>query len=134
MGTSNCLNSPGIAGAKKNIALPDRWQIEMCHMTGSDTPTMTAAEIRKALDNPIGTMPIRELARGKKQVVILFDDMSRITRTFDFVSHVLQDLADAGIEDENISFVCATGCHGAISRLDFVKKLGKDVLRAFSGL
>ena len=131
MGTIKLPQLAWYGRKEEEYPLPDRWQIEMCHMTGSDTPTMTAAEIRKALDNPIGTLPIRELARGKKQVVILFDDMSRITRTFDFVSHVLQDLADAGIEDKNIRFVCATGCHGAITRLDFVKKLGEDVLKRF---
>jgi len=111
--------------------LPDRWQIEMCHMTGSDEPAMTSSEIRKALANPIGTGPIRELARGKKQVVIIFDDMSRVTRTFEFVPHVLQEMAEAGIEDKNIRFVCAAGCHGALTRLDFVKKLGESVLARF---
>ena len=55
--------------------LPDHWQIETCHMTGYDLPAMTPSTIRRALDNPIGTKPIRELARGKQQVVILFDDM-----------------------------------------------------------
>ena len=111
--------------------LPDHWQIETCNMTGYDLPAMTPSTIRRALDNPIGTKPIRELARGKQQVVILFDDMSRITRTFDFIAHILEELAEAGIADQNIRFICATGCHGALTRLDFVKKLGEDVLKRF---
>ena len=106
--------------------LPDNWQIETCQMTGYDLPAMTPSAIRQALDNPIGTKPLKELAKGKLQVVILFDDMSRITRTFDFIPHILRELADAGIEDKNIRFICATGCHGALTRLDFVKKLGED--------
>jgi nickel-dependent lactate racemase len=76
--------------------LPDYWQIETCHMTGYDLPAMTPSAIRETLDNPIGTKPIKELARGKKQVVILFDDLSRITRTFDFIPHVLQDMVRGG--------------------------------------
>src|SRR5208283_3705919 len=108
--------------------LPDRWQIEICHMNGYDLPAMTPSAIRHALDNPIGAKPIKELARGKQQVIILFDDLSRITRTFDIIPHVLDDLAQAGIEDKNIRFVCATGCHGTLTRLDFVKKLSEDVL------
>jgi nickel-dependent lactate racemase len=112
-------------------ALPDRWQIEMCDMTGCDQPPMTSANIRRTLNHPIGTQTIKELARGKHQVVILFDDMARITHTYDFVPHVLQDLAEAGITDEQIRFICATGCHGALNRLDFVKKLGENVLERF---
>jgi nickel-dependent lactate racemase len=57
--------------------------------------------------------------------------MSRITRTFDFIPHVLQNLVEAGIADQNVRFICATGCHGALTRLDFVKKLGEDVLKRF---
>jgi nickel-dependent lactate racemase len=57
--------------------------------------------------------------------------MSRVTRTFDIVPHVLQDLAEAGIKDRDIRFVCATGCHGALTRLDFIKKLGENVLERF---
>jgi len=116
---------------EEEYPLPDRWQIGICNMTGFDQPAMKPSAIRTALDNPIGTRPIKELARGKKQVVILFDDMSRVTHTFDFVPHVLQALADAGIEDKNIRFICAAGCHGALTRLDFVKKLGENVLERF---
>ena len=111
--------------------LPDRWQIEKCNMTGGDKPAMNPSRIRKALDNPMGTQTIKELARDKNQVVILFDDMSRVTPTFDFVPHILEDLAEAGIKDKNIRFICATGCHGALTRIDFVKKLGEGVLERF---
>ena len=119
------------AKSEAEYVLPDRWQIETCDMAGFNQPAMTSAEIRRVLDHPIGTPTIKELARGKHQVVILFDDMSRITHTFDFVPHVLHDLAEAGIRDEQIRFICATGCHGALNRLDFIKKLGENVLERF---
>ena len=111
--------------------LPDRWQIERCDMAGYNQPAMTSAEIRETLDHPIGSPTIKELAKGKNQVVILFDDLARITHAYDFVPHVLQDLAEAGITDSQIRFICATGCHGALNRLDFVKKLGENVLERF---
>jgi nickel-dependent lactate racemase len=116
---------------EEEYPLPDRWQVEICNMTGFAKPAMTSSEIRRALYNPIGSKPIREIARGKKQVVILFDDLSRVTHTFNFIPHVLQDLADAGVADKNIRFICATGCHGALNRLDFIKKLGEGVLERF---
>jgi hypothetical protein len=46
-----------------------------------------------------GLPPLREYARGKKEVVILFDDMARVTRVAEIVRHVLAELAAAGIGD-----------------------------------
>lgn len=115
----------------QDFYLPDRWQIDICNMSGYDKPASTAKEIQEALINPIGTAPLRELARGKKEVVIIFDDMSRITRTAVIVHEILKELSEAGIEDSHIRFVCSLGCHGALTRIDFVKKLGEDVLSRF---
>lgn len=111
--------------------LPEQWRIETCNMTGFDRPALKSEAIQQLINSPIGTQRIRELAKGKRQVVILFDDMARITRTYDFIPQILEELAEAGITDENIRFVCATGCHGALTRIDFVKKLGKNVLERF---
>jgi len=54
-------------------------------------------EMKKAISNAIGTKPLRELARNKKEVVILFDDMARVTRIDRIVPHVLGELAAAGV-------------------------------------
>lgn len=116
---------------KYNISLPERWQVNIAHFAGYNLPALKTADIDAALEKPIGSRSLRELAEGKKEVVILFDDMSRVTRTYMFIPSVLKILADAGIADKNIRFVCALGCHGAHSRLEFVKKLGEDVLARF---
>jgi len=116
---------------EQEFRLPDQWQIEMCNMAGADKVPLKPADIQAALTEPIATKPLRELARGKKEVVIIFDDMSRVTRTYQIVPFVLRELAEAGINDQHIRFICALGCHGALTRLDFVKKLGEDVLARF---
>ena len=119
-------------GAKEvGFSLPGRWQAEILNMSGYNKPALQLAEISQALQNPMGTKPLRELAQGKQQVVIIFDDMSRITRTEALAQAVLKELAAAGISDKQIRFVCALGCHGALTRIDFVKKLGVDILARF---
>lgn len=113
------------------LPVPDNWEVKFYRMTGWDRPAMRPAAIREAVNHPIGCSPIRELAKGKQEVVIIFDDMTRVTRAADIVPFVLQELAEAGIPDRRIRFVCALGCHGAHTRIDFVKKLGEEVLRRF---
>jgi nickel-dependent lactate racemase len=116
---------------KLRLALPGKWRVEICHMAGHDRPKLKSGEIKRAITEPIGMAPLREYARGKKEVVILFDDMTRVTRVAEIVPHVLAELAAAGIAERQIRFIAASGCHGAMDRGDFVKKLGEDVLRRF---
>jgi nickel-dependent lactate racemase len=113
------------------LALPDGWPVEICNMAGYERPALSAVAIKAAIAAPIGMAPLREYARGKKEVVIIFDDMTRVTRAAAIVPHVLAELNEAGIKDKQIRFIAATGCHAAMNRLDFIKKLGEDVLARF---
>ncbi len=113
------------------VIFPDTWQVEVCNMAGHNRPAMSPDQIKAAIANTIGTPPIRELARGKKEVVIVFDDMSRVTRVAQIVPFVLEELAEAGIPDSRIRFVPALGCHGAMNRTDFIRKLGEDTVSRF---
>lgn len=113
------------------IPLPDNWQIEICNMAGYNRPAMSRDQIKDCIVNPIGSAPIRELARDKNEVVVIFDDMTRVTRAADIVPFIMEELAAADIPDNKIRFICALGCHGAMNRLDFVKKLGEEIVAKF---
>jgi lactate racemase len=114
------------------LGFPDSWEVAPCLMKGHDAPALTDEGFRKAFANPIGSKPIRELAKGKKSVVILFDDMSRPTKTSEIIPYVLEELAAGGIEDGNIQFICAMGNHGTLTAYDYRKKLGADVPARFN--
>lgn len=80
---------PWYGDTEIEISFPEAWEINICPMKGQDTPRLSEAGIRKAFSNPIGTKSIRELARGKKEVVIIFDDMSRPTPVAEIIPFVL---------------------------------------------
>jgi nickel-dependent lactate racemase len=131
---SNSVKVPQLVwyGVKDlELTFQDNWKISVNNMEGFDRPALLAAQIRAAIRFPINTPPIRTLAKGKKQVAIIFDDIQRATRTAEIVPFVLEELAEAGIKDDQIRFIGATGLHAAMNRLDFVKKLGEDVLCRF---
>jgi nickel-dependent lactate racemase len=113
------------------IRLSDHWQVETCNMAGYDRPAMTDDEIKAAIGNPIGSLPIRELAKGKKEVVIIFDDIVRVTRIAKIVPSILEELAQAGIPDNRIKFIAAVGTHGPMDRIALVKKLGETTVARF---
>jgi nickel-dependent lactate racemase len=113
------------------LDFPGHWEIVPCLMRGHDTPQLTAGQIQTAFDAPAGTKPLRELAEGKQHVAIIFDDISRPTPVSTLLPFILWELREAGIPDHAIRFICATGCHSAHTYIDFVKKLGQDILDRF---
>ena len=119
-------------GARElELSLPDRWPVKFYNFAGYDRAALGPEEIQAAIAAPIGSPPIRELARGKKAVVIIFDDLTRVTRTYEIIPHVLSELSQAGIPDSRIQFICATGAHTAWDRAWMEKKLGREVLARF---
>jgi nickel-dependent lactate racemase len=113
------------------ISFPDLWEVKVCFMHGHDAPPMSQDQIRNAFESPIGTKTIMELAKRKKNVAILIDDVTRATPTAIIIPYVLEELAAAGIPDDNIRFIAALGAHGAMNSVDFRKKLGDEVLSRF---
>ncbi len=113
------------------LQFPLAWEVVTLNMKGWDRPPLTEEELKEAFAGPIGSQRIGELARGKKDVAILFDDMSRPTRVAELVPYILDELAQAGVPDDGIRFIAAVGAHGALTRIDFAKKLGEAVLERF---
>jgi nickel-dependent lactate racemase len=131
---TNAIRLPQLARqGSEDLALPapDGWQIETPYMAGHNRPALKQGEIRAALNSPIGTPRLRELARGKKQAVILFDDQTRPTRVSGIAPLIVEELAAAGISDDSIRFICALGLHGPMYRHQLVQKLGEEIVARF---
>ena len=110
------------------LTFPDVWEVKRCRMACEGQPGLSDAEIMGALENPLGTEPLSRLAERADEVVIIFDDMTRPTRTSQYAGPMLETLRGAGIPRDNIRFIIAPGTHGTFGRLDFVKKLGEEIV------
>jgi nickel-dependent lactate racemase len=113
------------------LAFPDTWDVKLCLMAGHDKPPLSDDEMRRALQNPIGTPRLSEMARGKKEVCILFDDLPKPTQASRIVLFVLEELHEGGIADEHIRFVCAPGTHRPLIYPEFAAKLGREVVEKY---
>lgn len=110
------------------LTFPDTWQVQECRMAGHDRPALSEAEMRAAIQNPIGSPRLKDLAQGKERVAILFDDMVKPTPTSRIVPFVLEELRAGGIVDDQIRFVCAPGTHRPLIYTEFAAKLGADIV------
>jgi len=122
---------PWYGDTELELELHDSWEVNVLRMTGENLPKLTDQQIRDAFTNPIGTPRLAELAKGKKEVCILFDDLTRPTKAAEIVPYVLEELKEGGIKDENIRFIAALGLHGSMKLIDFQKKLGDDIPKKF---
>jgi hypothetical protein len=80
----------------ERLDFPAAWDINEMRMRGHDAPVLSPAEIVRQLDKPVGTKPLRELAVGKRTVVITFDDLTRTTPTYEVAPWVVGELKAAG--------------------------------------
>jgi nickel-dependent lactate racemase len=69
------------------------------------------SEIRHALNHPTGCMPLRKLALGKSDVVIVINDITRPAPTSVMLEELFADLKSAGIRDDAITILIASGNH-----------------------
>ena len=68
--------------------------------------------IKEAVDHPIGTPPLREIASRGGRVAVLVDDMTRPTPAHEILPFLLAELEEAGIRKRDIIFVIAVGSPG----------------------
>jgi nickel-dependent lactate racemase len=95
-------------------------------MNGYKKPRVSDDEIKHALREPIGAKSLAKIAAGKKEAVIVVDDLTRATRAHQILPHLLTELKTAGISDDHIRFIIGSGLHAAWYRYDFAKKIGEE--------
>jgi nickel-dependent lactate racemase len=113
------------------LTFPEEWKVHRCRVASEETKPMTTAEIKKAINKPIHQKPLSKLAENAEEVAIIFDDMTRPTKTYQFAYYILEILHNAGIPKDNIRFIIAPGTHGTYGRIDFVKKLGDTIVSEY---
>lgn len=87
--------------------------------------------IQEALAHPVGTKPLRELASRGTRACIIFTDITRSCPDHLLVPAILAELGTAGVKDEDITLLCATGMHRGSTLEEKVTKLGADIARRF---
>ena len=87
--------------------------------------------IRVALEHPVATRPLRELARPGNRVCIVFTDVTRASPDHLLVPALLSELEKAGVRDEDLTLLCGIGMHRASTREEKIAKLGTDVLARY---
>ena len=87
--------------------------------------------ISRALAVPVGSPPLRRLARPGSRACIVFTDVTRSSPDALLVPALLGELEAAGVRDQDITLLCAIGMHRPSTPAEKVAKLGEKVLARY---
>jgi nickel-dependent lactate racemase len=100
--------------------------VSSLHELKADAPERQI--VRKSLENPIGSLGLRELAEGKKNVVIISSDHTRPVPSAIIMPLLLEEVR-AGNPDAEITILVSTGGHRATTPGELLKKYGTEIVK-----
>jgi nickel-dependent lactate racemase len=112
--------------------LPDDWNLlAMAEPRDVDAVKDIEAEVKRALDNPIGMEPLSKIVPNleNKKTVILSEDQTRPTPVGLIALPLINELNRLGIPDEDIQVIIARGTHRHPTEDEVRDKLGEEVLK-----
>jgi nickel-dependent lactate racemase len=112
--------------------LPDDWNLlAMAVPREVDAVEDIEAEVKRALDNPIGMEPLSKIVPNleNKKTVILSEDQTRPTQVGSIALPLINELNRLGISDEDIQVIIARGTHRHPTEDEIKDKLGEEVLK-----
>ena len=86
-----------------------------------------AEAVRYSLEHPVESPRLKDIAKPGEKIVIVTSDISRPLPSFDVLPSVLDELALAGVKDEDITVVFGLGSHRGHTREEMIKLVGNGV-------
>ena len=111
-----------------SISLPDGCDADVLEPRFANDLPDPAEAIRRALAEPIGAPPLRELARGKRTAAISVCDITRPAPNKLVLPAVLEALEQGGIAPADVRILIATGLHREATPAELDEILGPYIL------
>ena len=108
------------------LNLPDDWQIDVVRKKAMPVLDDPADAVRRALENPVGCGGLAAEAAGKKSVCILMCDITRPVPNGLILPVLIKDLLAAGVVQEDILILVATGLHRPNEGRELREVVGDD--------
>lgn len=92
------------------------------------TPDKTGTElVKEAIENPVGSLRLCELAKDKQNIVIIASDHTRPVPSKVIMPLMLDEIRK-GNPNADITILIATGCHRGTTKDELINKFGKEIV------
>jgi lactate racemase len=109
------------------VELPDRNVVACLQYSPSEPLADPDDAVRKAIQQPIGTPSLLELARGRRNACVVISDVTRPVPNQVLLPPILETLEAAGIARGDILILVATGMHRPNVGEELVEMVGPEV-------
>jgi len=85
-------------------------------------------EVERALNEPIGTKKLSEIAKAGDKAAVVVDDATRATPSYLMIPPILDELNKAGVKDEDITVIFGCGTHRPVTPEEMKTLVGEETL------
>lgn len=96
--------------------------------TASKTSRNEEEIVRNALENPIGSLKLRDLAKGKKKITVITSDHTRAVPSAITLPLLLAEIRKGNAEAD-ITIIVATGLHRGMTESEMLAKFGEAIMK-----
>ena len=113
-----------------SVAVPDGATV----VVPVDAPALAdeAAAVTVALRHPLAGSPLAALVRDAPRVAIVFPDLTRPMPNRTVLPPLLTELAEAGVPDDRITLLCATGTHRSATAAEMEELVGAEIVARYT--
>ncbi|AKL96261.1 hypothetical protein CACET_c28160 [Clostridium aceticum] len=115
-----------------DVCIPERNLLDVIKNNEKDFSKTEEEVILDALNNPIGTEPLKEMIKPGEKVCIVISDITRAWQKMStYLPYVVDALTEVGIEDKDILFICSVGSHRKHTKEEHRLLLGEKLADRF---
>jgi nickel-dependent lactate racemase len=117
-----------------HIQFPDHWDNQARLVEPGPFPdgTVGADEVVRALQNPIGSTRLVDIARRGQKIALVIPDLTRRAAVSTFLPPLLEELEGVGVRDDDITIIVALGIHRPLNNSELKDLAGEAVYRRFN--
>lgn len=113
------------------VRLADDLRVSIVEKPSSEPLADPTQAIDEGLAHPIGALPLAQLARDRRDAVVVISDKTRPVPNGIVLPPILGTLEAAGIARERIEILVATGLHRANTAAELVEMTGPEVVERY---
>ncbi|KAA6461285.1 nickel-dependent lactate racemase [Acidobacteria bacterium AB60] len=113
------------------VAIPDNYDCAVLESRAVQPLADANAALEQALDHPLASAPLEELAKGKRRVAVVVCDITRPAPNRITLPPLLERLHRSGIIRADVTILIATGLHRAATREEVDQIVGPEIARSY---
>ena len=113
----------------QDVTLPEEKVLYDIHGNKADVLEDITAATLAAVRCPIASQPLQKVVRKGDKVAVIVSDVTRLVRTAEFLPVIISEINAAGVPDEDITIIVATGTHRAHTYDEDIAVCGKDIVK-----